>query len=210
MHWECNWECILNWNFIDLSKAFDTINHNIIFIKMEHYGVRDVTLQLFKSHLYNRSQYVVYKGLQSAELGIKCGVTQGSIVGSIWFLIYINDITNVSRLLQLLLFAEDTNIFLEQMDIEALVATVYSALVKLADWFSANRLTLNVSQTNFIISCSSKRKYNPNLINISLNRHQITQIKHTKFLGVYIDERLNWKEHVKQLSTKLSKNIGMY
>ena len=147
--------------------------------------------------------------MQSAKLGIKCGVPQGSILGPILFLIYINDITKVSRLLQLLLFADDTNIFLEHRDIKALNEIVNSELVKLADWFSANCLSLNVSTTNFIIFCSSKKKYNPNLINISLNDHQITQIKHTEFLGVYVDERLNWEEHVKQLSTKLSKNIGV-
>ena len=98
---------------------------------------------------------------------------------------------------------------MDQKDIKALIEIVNSELVKLADWFSANRLFLKVSKTNFIIFCSSKKKYNPNLINISLNDHQITQIKHTKFLGVYIDERLNWEEHVKQLSTKLSKNIDV-
>ena len=113
-------------------------------------------------------------------------------IRSHFILIYLNDITKVSRLLKLLLFADDTNIFVEHMDIEALIEIVNSELVKLADWFSANRLCLNVSKTNFIIFCSSKKKYNPNLINISLNGHQITQIKHTKFLGVYIDKRLNW------------------
>ena len=109
-----------------------------------------------------------------------------AILGPILFLIYITDITNVSTLLQLLLFADDTNIFLEHMDIEALIATVNSEFVKLAGWFSANRLSPTVSKTNFIIFYSSKKKYNNNLINISLNSHHITQIKHTKFsLCVY-------------------------
>ena len=136
------------------------LNHNILFDKLENFGVRGVALQWFKSYLHNRSQYVVYNGLQSAKLGIKCDVPQGSILGPILFLIYINDIRNVFRLLQLLLFADYTNIFLEHMDIKTLIETVNSELVKLADWFSANRLSLNVSKTNFIIFCSSKKKYN--------------------------------------------------
>ena len=191
--------------FIDLSNGFDTLNHNILFDKLEHDGIRGVVLQWFKSYLHNRPQYVVYNGWQSAKFTIKCGIPHGSILGPILFLNYINDITNVFRLL---LFADDTNIFMEHRDIEAHVTRINSELVKLADWFPANRLFLNVSKTNFIIFRSSKKKYNPTLINISLNAHQITQI-YTKFLGVYIDERLNWEEQFKQLSTKLSKNIGV-
>ena len=120
-----------------------------------------MALQWFKSYLHNRSQYVVYNGLQSAKFGIKCGIPQGSVLGPILFLIYINDITNVSRLLQLLLFADDTNIFFEHRDIKALIETVNSELVKLADWFSANRLSLNVSKTNFIIFVVVKRNIIP-------------------------------------------------
>ena len=93
--------------------------------------------------------------------------------------------------------------------VKALIEIVNSELVKLAEWFFANRLFLNVSKTNFIIFCSSIKKYKSNLINISINGHSITQIKHTKFLGVYIHERLNLEEHVKQLSIKLSTNIGV-
>ena len=102
-----------------ITNARDSLNHNILFDKLEHYGVRGVALQWFKSYLHNRSQNLVYNGLQSAKLGIKCGVPQGSILGTIVFLIYIHDITNVFRLLQILLFADDT-IFLEHRDYEAL------------------------------------------------------------------------------------------
>ena len=105
-------------------KEFNTLNHNILFDKLEHHGVHGIALQWFKSYLLNRSQYVEFNGSQSARLGIKCGITQGSILGPILFLIYINDITNISRLLNLLLFADETKIFMQHRDINALVAYV--------------------------------------------------------------------------------------
>ena len=99
--------------FIDLRKAFDTVNHNILLTKLEHYGIRDNMLSWFQSYLSNCKQYVSINGEQSESLEINCGVPQGSVIGPLPFLIYINDLPNISDVLKFYLFADDTNIYYE-------------------------------------------------------------------------------------------------
>ena len=196
--------------FIDLSKALDMLNHSILCDKLKHYWIRGIALDWFKSYLNNRLQYVEYNGVISSKLKLKCGVLQGSILDIILFLIYINDITNASNLLQIILFADDTNIVLHNKNIENLIDIANTELKKLTDWFIANRISLNVAKTKCIIFCNSNKYYDSNLVTIILSGHVIVQIQHAKFLGVYIDERLNWHEHIKQVSGKISKKHPIF
>ena len=129
--------------FIDLKKAFDTVNHNILFKKIEYYGVRGTSLiKWFSSYLNNRSQFVSYNNIFSETRYITCGVPQGSVLGPLLFLIYINDLPNISNKLKFFLFADDTNIFFESSQLYEIEKTVNKELIKLNVWLDVNRLAL--------------------------------------------------------------------
>ena len=129
--------------FLDLSKAFVTVNYRILLDKLEHSGIRGQALEWIKYYLYNRHQYVEFNGISSSFLEISCGVLQGSVLGPLFFLIYINDLCQISNIYDLILFADDTNLFFSHFDSTTLMNLVNSEMLKLSDWFKANKLSLN-------------------------------------------------------------------
>ena len=136
--------------FIDLKKAFDTVNHSILITKMEH-GIRGIALDWFTSYLSNRMQYVSINGHISEYRHISCGVHQGSVLGPLLFLLYINDLPNVSKHLSFYLFADDTNIYFEANDLLTLQKVMNRELRHVKKWLDANKLALNIDKTNFVV-----------------------------------------------------------
>ena len=194
--------------FIDLSKAFDTLDHQILLKKCSHYGIRGSLLLWLHSYLNSRSQFVQFLGNRSGTLHINCGVPQGSILGPLLFIIYLNDIHNCSKILHFIIFADDTNLFLSNSQADKLINIMNTELLHLSNWFKSNKLSLNIDKTHFI-DFSNRRKNNLSALPLSIDGVKISQVDHIKFLGVVVDDKLNWSKHIDFIKLKISKSIGI-
>merc|ERR1712035_191640 len=194
--------------FLDLSKAFDTVDHPILLQKLKYLGLHEQALLWFTSYLDNRKQFVTFKGVNSSPLTIKCGVPQGSILRPLLFLIYINDLSNVSNKLSKILFTDDTSLFFSHRNPNVIAKVVNEELDKISRWFKINKLSLNIKKTNFILFSNNHKKLDENLT-VLIDNVSITNVDSTRFLGVLIDKNLSWEPHISLISSKIAKTIGI-
>ena len=193
--------------FLDFSKAFDTVDYNILFEKMEKYGISGVELKWCEDYLSNRLQYVTYNNHKSSYEKINCGVPQGSIFGPILFLLYINDLKNVSEFCFSVLFADDTNMFITGKDMNVLCNQLNEDLINVQEWLQCNKLSLNVLKTHYMVFTHRNKLIND--IDVKIHDVHIPRVYATNFLGVQIDAQLTWKTHIEYTCKKLSKYVGI-
>ena len=159
-----------------------------------------------QSYLYNRRQFVSFNSHCSDLNTITCGVPQGSILGPLLFLLYVNDIVEVSSVLIPILYADDTSLFLIGKNNNVLIHNMNNKLIKIVQWLNCNKLSLNIKKSQYIVFRSIKNS--PDKMNtVKINNQTLIKVKYTKFLGVIIDEYLNWAEHINTVKTKISRGI---
>lgn len=190
---ERNYSCGI---FLDFSKAFDTVNHKILLGKLEHYGIRGIANDWFKSYLTDHQQVVVVNNTTSRKCNITCGMPQGSVLGPLLFLLYINDFHCSSELFDFYLFPDDANLFYESKSLQILQKRINSELINVHTWLSANKLSLNIEKSNFIIFHPPQKILQDISFNVSLKNKQLKREYCIKYLGILIDSHLSWKPQV--------------
>ena len=193
--------------FCDLSKAFDTISHPLLLEKLQYFGIRGSALRWFDSYLSNRKQYTMFNKVSSTYTNVTMVVPQGSVLGPILFLMFINDITRCSNRLNFLLYADDTNIFIKGSNIKEIEAILNTELNYVSEWMRSNKLSLNASKTHFMISHSLMTR-KPS-INLKIDKNNISQVNEIRFLGTIIDNSLKWKAHIEDVKIRISRITGL-
>ena len=194
--------------FLDLSKAFDTLNFNILLNKLQYYDIHGIALSLIKSYLTNRFQYVQFENSASDLLEIKTGIPQESILGPLFFSIMINDLVNSSNKFKFLMYADDTTIYfnLEDFPLEDREVLINDEIEKVNKWLKLNKLVVNVDKTKSMLF-HKRRPVIP--IQFSMNNRVIDVVLHFNYLGIMLDADMSWKTHVAMVQNKLSRINGI-
>ena len=198
--------------FIDLKKAFDTVDHEILCQKLAHYGIHHRELSWFKSYLSGRKQFCRINGVDSEIGDLETGVPQGSCLGPLLFLIYINDLPQAIQDSVVSMYADDTSLCYQSSDMTQLSEAINNDLKILDTWLQGNKLTLNVAKTHSMLLCTKQKRkilksQNESMV-LKIRDNELEEVQNTKYLGVQIDSSLDWKEQIKAVSTKVSRAVG--
>ena len=191
----------------------DTLDHSVLLDKLEYYGVQNNALQWFKSYLTNRYQYVDFNGTLSSKLPLTTGVPQGSILGPLMFIIYMNDIYKVSDKFHSILYADDTTLesplctfdtsgVNNKYRLDTLSKNINEELNFVYEWLCLNKLSLNIKKTKFMIFHHRQRNIESIIPNLSINGHVIERVRDFNFLGLTFDEHMTWDSHINNASVK--------
>ena len=195
--------------FMDLSKAFDTLDHQILLKKLNFYGIGGPALDWFSSYLTGRQQYIELDGVSSDLLPLSTGVPQGSILGPLIFLIYMNDMPNASEAFKYILYADDTTLFnIIQISVGAPL-DINNQLAKIFDWLSVNKLSLNVKKTKFVVFHAINKDIEELVPVLQINNIAIERVENFNFLGLILNEHMFWKHHIDTIANKLTKFSGI-
>ena len=197
--------------YLDLSKAFDTLDHNILLHKLSYYGIKGISLNLLKDYLTNRKQFVEF-GENNSKLNIiRTGVPQGSILGPLLFIIYLNDLVCSTKKFYPIIYADDTALSttLNTFNSDEIPSeeAINHELENINNWFKLNKLSLNPNKTKAMLFHSPQKHVNP--INININGIPIEFVEQFNYLGIILDKHLTWKFHIATISQKISRTIGI-
>ena len=188
---------------MDLSKTFDTLDHNILIKELAHYGINGTPLEWFTSYLTGRSQYVEIDGVFSNVLSLSTGVPHGSILGPLLFLIYMNDIPYCTKYFNFILYADDTTLSKTIQIPSMSPLNINDELAKVYDSLAVNKLSLNVKKTKYVIFHAIKK--NEDVVpDLEINRIPLERVQSFNFLGLLLHENMSWKPHIDLLSNKLA------
>ena len=197
--------------FLDLSKAFDTIDHTVLLAKLRYYGIHDTALLLLKSYLNNRKQYVEFEDTKSEILPITIGVPHGSILGPLLFIIYINDFSQASNIFKFIMYADDTTLFSNLKSFGNNIQTkeylINAELSNVIEWLHINKLSLNKSKSKYMIFHVPNKDIQ--YLTLKIDNVIIEKVDEFSFLGLTMDTNLNWKRHSENICNKCTKMIGI-
>ena len=181
-----------------MKKAFDTVDHQILLSKLNYYGIHGKSFKWFQSYLENRTQKCSVNGSLSNSYSLTCGVPQGTILGPLLFLLYINDLPNCLSICKPRMYADDTHLTYAGSNLENVQFCLNKDLA-----------TLNMTKTEFML-IGSRQRLNTLTASptITMNNTQVSQVTATKSLGVIIDDKLDWHSHIEKLTKKIASGIG--